>query len=126
VSACSFTSPPWCGTIERITFRRLIPSGCLNENRARSRWDFSPRSPCRARSKKAARLGTRGTSSSRISVVGLSMRLTCSIGYRLSCDLRFARRARSRPDVAPLMPFQYALFRAFAADAASGTSQASS
>ena len=55
-------------------------SGCLVANRARSRCALSPRSPWSARSKNAARFGTRGTSSSRISVVGRSTRLTVSIG----------------------------------------------
>ena len=45
-------------------------SGVLKAKRVRSALALSPRSPCSARWKKAARLGTCGTSSSRMSVVG--------------------------------------------------------
>lgn len=51
----------WCGTIVRISDTIERASGCFVAKRARSRWAFSPRSPCRARSKKASRLGTRAT-----------------------------------------------------------------
>ena len=78
--SAALTVPSWCGTMERIAFSRAKAKGVLKANRDRSRFDFSPRSPCRARWKKAARFGTRGTSSSMIRVVGRSTRLTCSIG----------------------------------------------
>ena len=84
-SACcagsvSDTGPSCNGTMARIGPAMAAENGCLSAKRPRSALVLAPKSPFKARSKNAARFGTRGTSSSRIKVVGRSTRLTCSIG----------------------------------------------